>query len=269
MSRDETILQHLKRDGLGLEIGPSHNPIARKSDGYNVHIMDHMSREQLIEKYREHSVNLDNIEEVDFIWHGESYEELTAGTKQYDWIIASHLIEHTPDLIGFLNDCATILKDDGVICLAIPDKRYCFDHFRPLTGLSQIIDSHLQKHTYHTPGTVAEYFLNVVTKSGQIAWDSMTQGEYGFVHGLEDATRGMKSVIDEQAYMDVHAWCFSPHSFRLIIQDLFSLGLINVQEVAYHPTVAHEFFIVLSKRGAGVKKSRMELLSIIGAENED
>ncbi len=262
------LLEHIDKNGLGIEIGPSHNPIARKADGYQVHIVDHMNREQLLEKYREHEVNLDNIEEVDFVWQGESYAELTGVTKHYDWIIASHVIEHTPDFIGFLNDCDAILKDDGVICLTIPDKRYCFDHWRPITGLSQIIDSHLRKHTYHTPGTVAEYFLNVVSKSGQIAWDSNTTGEYRFIHSIDDANRGMKSVIDEKAYLDVHAWCFVPHSFRLMIHDLYCLGFISVQEIVFHPTAAHEFHIVLGKTGQGVKKSRMEMQAIIGSEIE-
>lgn len=69
----------------------------------------------MITKYKDHHVNLNNIEEVDFVWRDENYSELTGKSKYYDWIIASHVIEHTPDLIGFLNDCDAILKDEGVI----------------------------------------------------------------------------------------------------------------------------------------------------------
>ncbi len=118
----------------------------------------------MIAKYQDHGVNINNIEEVDFVWQKESYADLTGKTKFYDWIIASHVIEHTPCLISFLNNCDAILKDDGVISLAIPDKRYCFDHFRPITGISKIIDSYFQKSNTHTPGTVAEYYLNVVSQ---------------------------------------------------------------------------------------------------------
>ncbi len=142
MNRKEILLLRINEDGHGIEIGPSYNPIAPKRDGYKVHIIDHMSREQLIDRYKTHPVDLNNIEEVDFLWRGEDYRSLTGKNKYYDWIIASHVIEHTPDLIGFLNDCDTILKDDGVISLAVPDKRYCFDHYRPITGLSKIVDSH-------------------------------------------------------------------------------------------------------------------------------
>ncbi len=150
MTRKEKVLRHINQNGHGIEIGPSHNPIAPKREGYKVHIIDHMSREQLITKYKEHHVNLDNIEEVDFVWQGGNYSELTGKSKYYDWIIASHVIEHTPDLICFLNDCDTILKDDGVISLVVPDKRYYFDHYRPITGISKIIDSHVSENNIHS-----------------------------------------------------------------------------------------------------------------------
>ena len=168
MNDNKKVLRYINKNGQGLEIGPSHNPVAPKKEGYKVDIIDHMNREQLITKYKDAQVVLENIEEVDFVWQGENYSELTGKKKFYDWIIASQVIEHTPDLIGFLNDCDAILKDDGMISLVVPDKRYCFDHYRPITGLSKIIDSHYQKNKIHTPGTVAEYYLNVVSKAGTI-----------------------------------------------------------------------------------------------------
>lgn len=269
MNREEKILRHINKNGLGIEIGPSHSPIAPKNKEYKVHIIDHMSREQLIAKYKNHGINLNKIEEVDFIWQGESYSELTGKTKYYDWIIASHVIEHTPDLIDFLKNCETILKDDGVISLVIPDKRYCFDHFRPITGISNIIDSYYQKNKINTPGKVAEYYLNVVSKGGSIAWDSNTNGDYKFIHSLENALQGMNFVLNQKEYLDVHAWCFVPSSFRLIIHDLYNLGLIPFQEVEFFPTVGCEFYITLSQMGRGINKSRLEMLDMIESEIKD
>ena len=269
MNRKNKILRHISKDGHGIEIGPSHNPVAPKKEGYQVHIIDHMNREQLINKYKDHHVNLKNIEEVDFVWQGQPYSELTGKSKYYDWIIASHMIEHTPDLIGFLNDCDTILKDDGVISLVVPDKRYCFDHYRPITGISKIIDNHFLENKNHSPGMVAEYYLNVVSKAGNIAWDSHTTGKYNFVHSLEDALQGMKSVRNENTYLDIHAWCFVPHSFRLIIHDLYCLGLIPFQEVEFFTTEGCEFYVTLSRKGKGIGRPRLEILDIIESEVRD
>lgn len=261
MNRTQKTLKHIKKSGFGLEIGPSHNPIAPKSDGYRVHIIDHMTQTELIDKYREHKVNLKKIESVDFVWDGEKdYSELTGNRNFYDWIIASHVIEHTPCLISFLNDCDQLLNESGVLSLVIPDKRYCFDHFRPMTGIAKVIDSLSQGHKVHTPGTVAEYFLNVVAKNNAIAWHPATEGNYNFVHSLADARGGMESVKQNGNYIDVHAWCFTPHSFRLMVEDLFSLGFIQLRELDFFPTVGCEFFITLSRQGQGSQMSRLELL---------
>jgi SAM-dependent methyltransferase len=124
VSREEKVFHLLDKKGLGLEIGPSHNPIAPKKQGFNVHILDHASATELREKYRDHNLNLDNIEEVDFVWHGESLPELIGKKNCYDWIIASHVIEHVPDFISYLQQCEALLKSDGILSLIIPDKRY-------------------------------------------------------------------------------------------------------------------------------------------------
>jgi predicted SAM-dependent methyltransferase len=264
MSRRENALKFIGKRGPGLEIGPSINPLAPKKDGYNVHIIDHASRERLLEKYKNHNVNLENIEEVDFVWRGESYAELTGRENYYEWIIASHLIEHVPDLIGFLKDCDGVLKEDGVISLVIPDKRYCFDHFRPVTGLSKVIDSHLGKNKSHTPGTVVEQILSAVSKGGKIAWDRENFGTYNLGNKLSAAQEALQS--SDAAYRDRHAWVFVPHSFRLIIHDLFCIGLIPFQEVDFSPTEGCEFYMTLGRRGKGIDKSRLEMLQIIESE---
>lgn len=265
MDRKARILAPLDARGRGLEIGPSHNPVAPKRAGYAVDILDHADRAALVEKYREHGVDLDAIEEVDFVWSGGSYAELTGRRGYYDWIIASHVIEHMPDLIGFLNDCDALLGEGGVLSLAVPDKRYCFDRLRAPTGLSQLIDAHLQGRSNHTPGQVADYFLNVVKLDGRIAWDAaLAQGRsldaVEFVHTAQDASAGMDAVRQHDAYLDIHAWCFTPSGFRLLLDDLHRLGLVALRESAFGDTHGHEFYVALSRDGAGPGRDRLALM---------
>jgi len=262
VSRTSQILSQVAINGVGLEIGPLDNPIAPKRAGFNIQTMDHMRKEDLKEKYsNDTNVNTDNIEEVDFIWDGRRYSEITGKTNYYDYILASHLIEHTTDLIGFFQECEEILNESGVLSLAIPDKRYCFDYFRPITSLSSIIDNHLLGNKTHSPGTVAEYFLYASLNSGKIGWTEKSKKEFTLCHSAEDAKKFMYNVIENNIFYDVHQWVFTPNSFRLILKDLQDLGFTNLREIAFHDTIGNEFFITLSKNGGNMENSsRLQLL---------
>lgn len=268
MTREEKLLLHVKKDGRGVEIGASHAPIAPKCAGYNVHVIDHATRGELLDKYKDEDVKLENIEDVDFVWKGESYAELTGNRDHYDWIIASHVIEHVPNLVGFINSCDEILNETGVLSLAVPDLRFCFDHFRPASGLSKVIDAHYEKHTVHTPGSVAEFNLNLVKRDDLPGWgeNTLLKDRYSFTNSREKVLDYLDRSVNGGDYLDCHAWCFTPHSFRLIISDLYDLGLIKMREIGFFPSEGCEFHIALSRNGTGSKLSRLELLQAVNRE---
>lgn len=257
-SRKEKIFSFIDSSLKGLEIGPSHRPAAPKREGFNVKILDHLSAEGLREKYRSSGLDIAAIEEVDFVWSGQPLAELV-GDERFNWIIAAHLIEHVPDFIGFLRECEKMLENAGVLSLVVPDKRYCFDHFREVSSLAQVIDAHVEKRQTHSSGSVAEFYLNACKKNGVIAWDPAHQGNYEFCHGSNDA-KEMMARASTGEYLDIHAWCFTPSSFRLLMQDLFTLGLIQLREVGFFPTEGHEFFIALAKSDNHVVADRMDFL---------
>lgn len=267
LNRNDRILKHISKDGVGLEIGPSHAPIAPKSEGYKVHVVDHLNKDALIEKYRPHNVAVENIEDVDFIWHGETYAELTGKKNYYDWIIASHVVEHTPDLVAFINSCAEVLKEDGVLSLAVPDARYCFDCLRPITGISKIVDAHLQRAKIHSMGTAVENILGVTTNAGRATWGyGKTRRDFELVHSRAELSKIMKIDSSTEAYSDYHAWCFTPNSFRLLINDLNLLGLISLKEISFGATRSCEFYVTLGKAGTEPTLPRIELMKKIRAD---
>ena len=268
MERNDKILEHVHRSGKGIEIGPSIDPIAPKREGFDVDVIDHMNRADLVAQYDVHGYDTNVIEDVDFVWTGERYADLVGKTGHYDWIIASHVIEHIPDLVGFLVECSELLNEDGVISLVVPDKRYCFDRFRPISGLGQLIDRHLDSAKIHTVGTVAEFKMNATVRDHELSWSSTDTGQLQFLHPLSDVEEAMSAVTERAEYVDCHAWCFVPHSFRMLIDDLFTLGMIDVREVDFFPTVGFEFYITLGKRGAGPGLPRMEMAGIVDEEVE-
>ena len=65
MKREEKIFFNINKQGFGIEIGPGYNPIAPKKDGYKVHTIDHMSKAQLVEKYKKNLAEKIINEDVD------------------------------------------------------------------------------------------------------------------------------------------------------------------------------------------------------------
>lgn len=252
MDRFSRITEKCNLAGKGLEIGPSYNPICPKSKGFDIEIIDHCNQEELKEKYAaipgtRHLI--DRIEKVDYIWNGEDYSELTGKKDYYDYIIASNLIEHTTDLIGFLNQCSTLLKDDGIISLVVPDKRYCFDFFRENSNLARIIDRHENKTSKHSKGTIIEHISSAIALNNSIVWNQHILNEQrvdglAFQHSKSHALD--MSQVEE--YVDVHEWVFTPGSFRILINDLRELGYISLVEETFYPTDEGQFEFYISLR---------------------
>lgn len=229
----------------GLEIGPLHRGIAPKRDGYQTFILDHGSKESLELKYSASTrVDASLIEEVDYIWEGQSYVELV-GEKKFDYVIASHVIEHTPDLIGFLKNCSEILNTNGVVSLVVPDMRYCFDYFRMPTDISNVIDAHLQKRTLHTEGSLVSSTLNSSRNGKNHIWKLAESNNYRLATHYDGVRRQKKKFNDSNEYFDMHAWCFTYSSFRLMIMDLNALDYLPFKVIGHFPTSGCEFYISL------------------------
>ena len=269
MNRIEVLKRRIDRQSLGLEIGPSHNPIARKSDGYRVKVLDHLDQRGLIEKYKDDpGVDTSRIEEVDFVWRGESFRDLIGRDERFSWVIASHVVEHLPNLVRFLNDCDALMEPDGVLTLAVPDKRFCFDHFRTLSSLGMVVDAHLNGSTHPSAGAILDFYLSYARRGGGDAWNAGDRGRFEFAFDFQNATERMAASIGGD-YIDVHQWCFTPSSFRLLIDDLHRMGLIRLREVEFLGTDGFEFFVWLGRSGTGSGFGRAELLNRIEKETAD
>src|SRR3954465_13183503 len=129
--RNAKLLERFEPKDRLLEIGPSFNPVAPKAAGWQVTIVDHASQDELAAKYAGNPlVDPSRIETGDIIWRDEPLHEAGAAERHgsYAALIASHVIEHLPDVVGSLRSAERLLEPErGVLLLAVPDKRFCFD----------------------------------------------------------------------------------------------------------------------------------------------
>jgi hypothetical protein len=209
----------------------------------------------LIEKYRGHvgADLLENIEEVDFIWRDGALIDVVPSEYHgtFDAFIASHVIEHQPDIVDFLGCAARLLIPTGIVLLTIPDKRYCFDYFRPLALTGDVLDSHRIRRTRHNKRTIFNNSAYVVLADGLIAWGQYPIKNLSFCSSLEAAhseflTRGED---DASPYTDMHAWQFTPASFQLLILELARLGFSDWRVEGISPTAGCEFHVWLRRGG--------------------
>ena len=269
----------------GVEIGPFYNPIVPKSDGWNTTTVDILSKEQLVDavdrKIRE--TYRKRTEDVDVIWDWKNkslHEEVINKTGgNLDYVISSHSIEHVVDLLGFIKSCSNVLKPEGVFNLAIPDLRYTFDFFRNPSSLGQVLSVHNNKPKRHS----SEVYLDAIENqahalvkvkvedikdeydpypivptgsTGLSAWvlnstlytlEKVTLLNQKF----EDSWKMYQNDLVSEKHMDCHNWVFTPTSFKLLIFDLYTLGIIDFQVnkmVQDDSTIGSEFFVQLVKK---------------------
>src|SRR5258708_5208011 len=118
MDRIVKLLTGISKTHKVLELGPSYNPTVVRADGWNVYSLDHASAPELGEKYRNNRpFGISGIQEVDFVWSSGPLESAIPeehwGT--FDAIIASHVIEHQPNLLGFVQSTSKMLKRGGLL----------------------------------------------------------------------------------------------------------------------------------------------------------
>ncbi len=252
MSRSDTLMAPVPRDGLVLEIGPSISPIAAKRDGWNTKTVDHTTKEGLIEKYRGHTgIDISKIEDVDYIWtSGDISDAIPEGMLgTFDAFVASHVIEHVTDLVSFLNSADMILKPNGVVVLAIPDKRYCFDYFQMRSTTGNVLEAHNEKRSRHSRTNTFEFYSYAATHNGAIAWGQEPIKDLKLMNTLETALQVSESVSTEGEYHDLHAWRFTPAGFELILVELARLGFINLKIERITEAVGCEFYAWLRSGG--------------------
>ncbi len=231
----------------GLEIGPLDKPLVTREAGA-IQYVDYMSRDELIARHAGTCMP-ENIVEVDHVISPRNYLSDVIQEK-FDYVIACHVIEHIPNMIGWLNDVHQILKDNGYLYLAVPDKRYTFDIARPVTPLSHILNDF---HQNVTTADFAHVFEHIYLKRNITAgdvWNNKAQSKINTERfTAHDAYRRTTHEMEPGKYPDVHCHVFTSQDFMSIIKMLIDLHLIAYAIRSFEDVKRpyNEFIIILQK----------------------
>lgn len=125
--------------GSGIEIGALHTPLKVFNKAV-VRYVDRMTVAGLRKHYPE--LSKFHFMPITFVDDGERLKKVKDASQ--DFVIANHFIEHCENPIQVLKSHLRVLKNDGIIYWAIPDKRYTFDISRQLTS-NEHLDSDYTK----------------------------------------------------------------------------------------------------------------------------
>jgi Methyltransferase domain len=245
-SRTDSLLTSIDvTSSKGLELGPLINPVVRRDMG-DIRYIDHVDTDELRARYATHvGFDVDAIVPIDYVTHGSIYDTVGPDVP-FDYVIASHVIEHVPDVIGWLGDIRNVLRDDGVLSLAIPDHRRCFDALRSPTVTADLIHAHLTKPTTPSPRQVFDHYSSAVAWRGLISWDQEPPfDELVPVHSEAEALERATTASTSGDYLDVHCWMFTPSSFTRLFGALTRLHLVPFSLESCSDTVGGEFFATL------------------------
>ncbi len=231
--------------GSILEIGPYFAPCF---SGETVRYFDVFSTEELRANAQKDPNPAVAPETVPEIHYHDCDGDMSAIPEMFDIAFSSHCIEHQPDLVGHLNQVHDLLKPGGRYFVIAPDKRFCFDQLRPESTLGEVVQAAQEKRRRHTLKTVVDHYSMTTHNESLRHW----QGDH-----LDPGWRATRNdrigeAIEKfnsanGAYIDAHAWQFTPARFLQILLSINALGLTGMrpERVWSTPTFLYEFTAIL------------------------
>jgi hypothetical protein len=224
----------------GLEFGPLDRPFLDR-DHFNVLYIDHDDTDGLRGKYSSANaahaalVHQPQIAHIDIVWSpGRSLIECCGGRK-FSYAIASQVLEHVANPIGWLNEVSACLKPGARINLTLPEMTRTFDHYRRLSTAADMIEAHERNYTRPHFRQVFDHIANVAVPPAEPDHS---------VKALQQAL-GVGRIADAGEYVDVHCYVWTHDSFRECWEVIEKIDLCRARLDQSWPAVAlaNEFML--------------------------
>ena len=211
----------------GVEIGPLADPLVVKSEG-DVLYIDHTDAATLRQTYAgSPEVDVAAIVEVDAIW-GERTLQECVGSAAFDYVMASHVAEHVPDLVTWLGEVRSVLRTGGELRLALPDARFSHDALRSETRLIDLLTAWVLRARRPQVRDVLDFRLHVASIDARTVYAGTADlARVERLHGFDTAMQAAVWARDiPEHYFDVHCWVMSPRTFARLMHDLAHHALL-------------------------------------------
>jgi len=220
---------------VGLEIGPLDRPLIPRAR-FRVYYLDQAAKADLVPRYQAHGVHLPALVDPDFAIGGAPFVDVV-GALRFDYAIASHVIEHVPDVIGWLWQVWSVLRDGAVLSLAIPHAEKIFDARRAVTTLADLTEPYFGKATRPGPRQIIDAMLGSAAYYGK----DMVEAAFTSFHLANHARK-------TGLYCDTHCSVFTPASFAHVLRCLDKCELLGFEVLGIAHPGDDEFFAHLRKR---------------------
>lgn len=208
---DRSLIARRHLRGEGLEIGALHAPIP-VPEGVVVRFVDLFSRADNARRFPD--LLHEEIIEPEYLEDGFELQSIPSDSQ--DFVIASHVLEHSPNPIQVLLDWSRVTRAGGVLYVIVPIAETCFDSGREETDLQHLIQDHALyaagNHERIRERNRRHYYEWVSISERQIFED---QG-HAFDPPSDDAIAlRVQELLDGN--VEIHFHTFSPDSFRALL----------------------------------------------------
>lgn len=244
------IISGIDLTSSGIEYGPLHRTIITRDMCKRIRYVDYKSREELVAQYAHDAVvDVSLIPDIDIVTGGRQITEFVP-EESIDFVISSHVMEHVPDFIGWLETNLRLLRPGGRIALAYPDRRFCFDLAKPPTEFHDVVAAYLEKRTQPNFTQICDHIINCRKVTPTEVWDgTLTPDSAPPIRGMAKAVELLRTLVTKTEYHDVHCWKFSDAEFSEMLGKIKLHFQLPFELVSLYPTQRNttEFFASLIK----------------------
>jgi 2-polyprenyl-3-methyl-5-hydroxy-6-metoxy-1,4-benzoquinol methylase len=216
-----------------LEIGPLTSPMLEKTG--NVFYADVRSTEEIRDFYKDHQIDHKKICEIDYVVKN-TYAETFSGEEKFDYVIAGHVIEHIPEFIAFFHDISTIMKEGARLCLTIPDKRYCFDHFRIPTSFAEIYNVYVNGIRNNPPRVLENCMYALGVNKAEYFWGNNDSEKFLLrTNDFDEAQKKYEQALNGEC-VNAHYSVFTPESFLLLLFGMVKASIMPFKCAEFYAT---------------------------------